>query len=207
MIRYCDAARVAAFASDVAQHLPETFEVQTFPQKWEKAAIVLVNGDERIALLHRTFSECHNNKVTFMGLRLEADLSDPACLSFEKGTTTTAALTRSPKAVAAQLGRNVLPYYRNQLASQRRMEAHQAAQRSMRRAEAERIVALLPGSEYTPTNTNRFYDSELISFSGPGGKGRLSVYSDRDGLSYALTFGQDDAFCADLVTLLRKHSG
>ncbi|MEU6719852.1 hypothetical protein ABZ897_51075 [Nonomuraea sp. NPDC046802] len=213
MIRYADPSRIAAFAAEVAQHLPDQFEVQTFPQKVQsyrkeqkQDAVVLVNGDERIALLHRKYSES-DDRITFMALCLTADLSDSGSLSHELGTYTTAALTRSPKAVAAQICRNILPYYRTQLDSQRRMEAQRAARRALREAEAERIAALLPGGQYIPSGTNRFYDSELINFSGPGVKGSLSVYSDRDGLTYSLTFGQDDAFCADLIALIRKHSG
>jgi len=208
MIRYVNAAQVKTFAAEVAQHLPGPFEVQTFPQRWEKAAVVLVNGEERIALLHRTYGECSNDKITFMGLSLSADLSDLACLSQERGSYTTAALTRSPKAVAAQLGRNLLPHYRTQIASQKTAEAHHAARRAARKAEAEQITALLPGSEYTPTSSKSHYDSELIHFSRPdGAKGTLAIYANRGGFSYTLNFGPDTAFRDGLIVLLGKHYG
>ncbi|MFD8560620.1 hypothetical protein ACFV1N_25385 [Streptosporangium canum] len=208
MIRYMNATLVKNFAAEVARYLPDTFEVQTYPQRWEQAAVVLVNGEERIALLHRTRGECCNDKITFMGLRLSADLSDPACLSHERGTYTTVALTRPPKAVAAQLGRNLLPYYRPQLAAQKTAEAHRAARRVARKTEAEQITSLLPGSEYTPTNSQSHYDSELIRFSRPdGAKGTLAVYANRSGLSYTLNFGPDAAFRDDLIALLDRHYG
>ncbi|MEU6719766.1 hypothetical protein ABZ897_50640 [Nonomuraea sp. NPDC046802] len=212
MIRYADPGRIAAFAAEVAQHLT-AFEMRTFPQKVEsyykdrlQDAVVLVNGDERIALLHRKYSE-PDDRITFMALDLTADLSDPKCLARERGTYTTAALTRSPKAVAAQISRNILSHYRTQLAAQRKSEAQRKAGHARRETEATRIAALLPGSEYVPANARRLYDSADVIFAGLGGKGSLSVYSNRDGLTYSLTFGQDDQFCDDLIALIRKHSG
>ncbi|TDD36104.1 hypothetical protein E1286_38725 [Nonomuraea terrae] len=210
MISYADARRVATFAAEVAQHLPGKFEVQTFPQKWERKAVVLVDGDERIALVHRTVSESCKDRISFIGLRLDADLSKPTCLSSltRRSSHTTASLTRPPKAVAAQVSRNLLPHYRTQIESQKGMEAQREAQRVFRQAEATLIAAQLPGAEYIPTQTNRFFDSEIVRFAGPGGAHEsLSVYSSRGGFSYTLTFGQNAAFMADLIALINKHSG
>ncbi|MEV4748993.1 hypothetical protein AB0K21_21665 [Streptosporangium sp. NPDC049248] len=208
MIRYVDPIEIAAFATEVGRHLGDTFEARTFSQEGEQGAVVLVNGDERIALLHLTYGERYNNKISFVGLRLDADLSKSTCLSHERGTHTTAVLTRPPKAVANQISRNLLPYYRPQLVSQRNAKAHRDAQRALREAEAARIAALLPGAEHTPTGSDRYYDSEFIKFSGPDGrKTHLSVSSHRGDFDYTLRFGADPAFRRDLIDLLCKHYG
>jgi len=205
VICYFDPARVEAFARAVAQHLPEKFEVQKVRQEVGGSGFVLVNGDERIALVHRTYGERDNDRISFKGLPLDVDLSNSRCLG-RMGSTTTAALTRSPKAVASQIIRNLLPHYRAQLEGQRSSEAERKARKARRSAEAERVAALLPGGGHVSGGTDRFYDHELVTSDGPSGKASLAIYANRDGLSYTLSFGQDDAFCADLIELLRKHS-
>ncbi len=202
MIRYMDPGRVERFAIEIAQHLGEGWERQKVYQDHGIMAPVLVNGDERIALVHSTYGARHAERITFMGLSLDVDLENPKCLHRLRGPMTTAALARPAKTVAAQIDRNLRPAYRRLLDAERSRTAEREAAQAARRAEGERLAALLPGgAQYS----NR--DRELINFVGPDRKAAsMTIISTvQDDFHYSLEFAQDKTFLDDLLDLIRKH--
>ncbi|WP_188186940.1 hypothetical protein [Nonomuraea sp. SYSU D8015] len=205
-IMYADDATVKALADGVAAELNDGWTVETWQREGSRThQYLIVKGDLRILIHHKTHGDCARNQLTFTGLSPRAELGTYGC---DRGSYIQTKMTRPPHAVTSRLVKELLPRYTRETT-----ETLQSDQRAAQRAsEAARLAQTfaerLPSARVRPPGL--FPDHRSIGFGHPDGPhGVFDIYSDDDGLSLGVEFGMakasDPEFVDELLTLLSKH--
>ncbi|MEV1179107.1 hypothetical protein [Nonomuraea sp. NPDC049784] len=179
-------------------------------EKWDHGPflgphLVLISGDLRIAVHHKTNGDLAKRRLRFKGLSPGPDLDRAMCLN---GPEVSASMDRPPGSIAGQITSRLLPHYRLRAVADRAQWDRHVQRHTARETEAARLAAQLPRGKHFPDTY--LSASSCARWNSERGYGGISVFEAEGELTYNIHLvglqlsPAELAACLDLVHTLNR---